>query len=147
MINRVLFVAVISLSLFACTAGPDTAGAATVVFGAEYAEAGGGPRSIGGYGVFGRLTTPDGDQVWADEIRFVPIGQAMALDQAVEVAPGNYDLTIDIQAASDVIENGRRSFMGTTANCGANLAMDAGDVLALTVTVVGGSSCSVRQTN
>jgi hypothetical protein len=103
-----------------------------------------GPRYIGGYGIFGRLTDHEDEFVWGNRISRFMTGEPPPDDQVVEVAPGVFHFEVNVQAASDAIVNGHIQYLGVTATCSHDLTVAAGQVVALTVTLSASDSCSIE---
>ncbi|MEP7379762.1 MAG: hypothetical protein ABI725_09410 [Chloroflexota bacterium] len=121
---------------------------ATVVFDLHYVQPPpGSSLSIGGYGVFARLTDATDHFAWSGAVRHFDAGEAPPSNQVVDLEPGEYKLAISIVYASDAVVNGQVQYGPTAATCEGRFTVGSGDVIALTVTQVGGESCSIAVAN
>lgn len=109
----------------------------------------GRPMSIGGYAGFAEVRTPDGEQVWAGEIRPLSrLSEPQPSSQLLELSAGDYDLEVSIRPASDAVVREpdgslRRDFGPVSASCDATVRISPPDVTIVLVTVVGGDACSI----
>jgi hypothetical protein len=99
----------------------------------------GRPMSIGGYAMFGQLTSPGGETVLAGELRPVHL---------TGLEPGAYEFSVSVRAASDAISvdnngNYQRDFGPVSATCSATLHVGPAEVAAVLVTAIGGDSCQI----
>ncbi|MEO8625350.1 MAG: hypothetical protein ABI452_01490 [Candidatus Limnocylindrales bacterium] len=139
----------LALAFFLLGCGSDPAPShATVIFDVHYVQPPpGSSLSIGGYGMFARLTDASEHFAWSGPVRHFDAGEAPPSNQVVDLEPGEYKLAISIVYASDAVVNGQVEYGPTAATCEGRLTVGAGDVIALIVTQVGGESCSVGVAN
>lgn len=148
-----VMLAALAVLVLACGSSDPHGSTGDVTLSIRYVQPSPGqPVSIGGYATFGVLTSVDGRTIFSGELDPInPVADPAPTPPRLQPPAGQYRLDVSVREASDAIgidQNGNihRDFGSVTSTCTAAIAVTASSLTAVTVTLVGGTSCSISAT-